>query len=694
MIHVSGLDCGPLHNLSLAIPIGRISLLRGPSAIGKTRILRDILQAESTYRRKIASDPHFLQEPANLSEKPPVRQIANLPKVVFIGPAPAPASNRSIAEYLSLPEILAVHLRGLLPLACPVCSSTRRGMVEDFSADALASRLIAEENKKSLCICACFTSLRFDENQTASRQNLLNRLLPAGHETVLSEDKSGKRKAFSLDSKLPDTDRLHIVIDECSLTPSNKRRLIEAINLIRESGADCLSLLSNSEDEPTSLYPFSLSCNKCSFRPGALNAENLLPEHEESEIATWHSLVIAGVTIRELYRLNISALPELPWPAALSMQHATLLQAGLGHLRLSDKLRSLTAGEYFRLRLVLALGETAGRVLLALDEPSSVLGSAGAASLCALLRSRLGDTCSCLIADNDEDLRALADCEALLDEGRKTNTAIEFARPESSSSRRCPLPSSAGKNHATSGQSIKLAGLELELPASGLVSISDSSQGDPEIFFLKIQSMLRKNRGMDAHSSGLRLDNPGVNSSLATFLNLSDPIARLLAGLEASRIRGYKPAGFKKMLQGKGRPQEMEALRSLRLHDFSLSELLTLPLFDTRSAFSAIPACQTTLALLEKLNLLQLPLAGSLSKLSSGEISRLRMLPVLHSTLSDCSKGAPALLLLDRPAAFLDAAESANMARALKEITNNSICILALEQNVHFLNVVDYQAAL
>lgn len=123
---------------------------------------------------------------------------------------------------------------------------------------------------------------------------------------------------------------------------------------------------------------------------------------------------IAQLTIGEFYELMNSSMP-------LNEVHAQKLrtelarkaklaeQMGLGHLKLSRKTKSLSAGEYQRLLLLKYLSFEGTDSLFVLDEPSLGLGQAEQAVLIQGLREVIAQGNSVIVIDHSEFMQKASD---------------------------------------------------------------------------------------------------------------------------------------------------------------------------------------------------------------------------------------------------------------------------------------------
>lgn len=117
----------------------------------------------------------------------------------------------------------------------------------------------------------------------------------------------------------------------------------------------------------------------------------------------------AGRSIAEVLALSIDEAVEVfSEHSRIVACLAPLLRVGLGYLALGQPLSTLSGGEHQRMRLALALGEGAGRVLYVLDEPTTGLHPRDVSVLMECLRELIDSGNSVLVVEHNLDVIAQA----------------------------------------------------------------------------------------------------------------------------------------------------------------------------------------------------------------------------------------------------------------------------------------------
>ena len=362
IITVTAAAEGPLRDVDLRIPTGKLISFIGPAGSGCRTMAVDVLFEESRRQYTMALSP---LERESLGHLRPieVEEIIGLPPAIYV--EPTSREDKSIAEVLQLDLALGRlwHERG--QQHCLDCGAPCHSYDEEEAANE-AQRQLAGERFFVLAPLAWS-----DDTPTDS---IVRELQRAGFVRV----RVGGRIAKV--DELEDLDRVHgleVVVDRLGSDPA-RSRLIEAVRNARNIAAGrCLCVGADSDTEL--FFNRQMTCTQCGLEHADLRPDDLsLGRTARSGLAA--NVMLGGRSIDELKEMSLRAagefcrkirrtdLIENPIRAACDM--------GLGNLRLADRVGAISSGEYQRVLLSSSQSNGLSGLLYVFSTPT--VGSNGA----------------------------------------------------------------------------------------------------------------------------------------------------------------------------------------------------------------------------------------------------------------------------------------------------------------------------
>lgn len=677
-----------LTDFSVELPLKKFVSLTGPSGAGKTTLLRDVIYGE--WRRRITSD---VQSPTQL--------IRGLPPVFYFGSQRPPRLNEIVLEGIGAAHyLLELGLR-LGRACCVSCQSE----IQYESLDHLYARL-SKLVDSTLVVGVPLTQ---QESVEINRESELRVIF--------------QNKVLRYDALEPEQVPLCSVraLDSIKITELSKGRLLELLKLAQQLSSSKIFILIKEQFETVYLVPTCLSCGQ-SQRPltrtlveqeGYFVNEFLNLELGRKSIASLLSLSFeeASAELRLLGLKLQGQFTGLEQEILGSFQRTVdcALELGLGYLSLDRKLKSLSSGEFQRVKLVSVLVEQVYGSLLALDEPSSGLSPVDSKGLARILSDLSHQGNSVVVATHSRELMESSD--EILELQRDSSARVSFQGSASDyfSSQSEMVAHIVSKSAQTKFLTLSninlnnLVELECQIPIGALTCLYGLSGSGKSTLALQVLlplvSRMIKEKQTEAQLEFGKLSvseqsigrvvffraarffshrRAGVASALGVVpairdLFLKTELARI-RGLKARELNFYNPTPQAAQIHFKG-----VAFRELG--DLSIGEGLEL--------FDKIPLLKNKFKCAVDLGIGYLKLAQPLKELSAGEEQRLSLaakVALLGSVRT--------LFILDEPLNGLSQKEQIPVLEFLRSLVAQGHTIVAVDHSPLMLKFSDWKIEL
>jgi len=407
---------------------------------------------------------------------------------------------------------------------------------------------------------------------------------------------------------------------------------------------------------------------------------------------------------------------------------------GLGHLSLERGSATLSAGERQRVRLVGVLGSGLTQTMIVLDEPARGLHAAQIDALLERLRSLcdLGNTV--IVVSHRPELIRAADHLIELGPGAAAagGTVVSEGVPDEvlaadgptaralrSATVRRRQGVSDGRIHVLGAHAHNLCGIDLELPASGLVAVTGvSGSGKSSLVFDVLEPSARTGspqacasvEGFEHFVEVCASRGQQSASTPAHALGAMQGVQKLFAAEAASQgidvpraaFSFASPAGRCETCRGTGREEvAMDVLADLSLpcpacagrrfrpevlavrwKEFDVAAFFQTPV--ERLSGRVDGKLGRVVEAMMRTGLGHVALGRPARELSGGERQRLDLATVL------LSKQGPTLVLLDEPAAGLHEADVARLVAVFHALADRGDLVIATEHRSSLIDAADW----
>ncbi len=428
-----------------------------------------------------------------------------------------------------------------------------------------------------------------------------------------------------------------------------------------------------------------------------------------------------------------------------------LCDVGIAYLSLNRSARSLSGGEAQRIRLATQISSQLVNVLYILDEPSIGLHQRDNHRLINSLKELRDIGNTVIVVEHDRDIMEAADF--IVDVGplagehggqlMAAGTYPEILKANSltaeylSGRKRIEIPSQRRKGNGkkltivgASGNTLK--NVTVDFPLSTLICVTGvsgsgkSSLITDTLFPILNQHFYRSDKrplpykeilGLEHIDKVIEINQQPIGrtprSNPATYVGVFDDIRQLYAGLQESKIRGYKSGRFSFNVSG-GRCEEckgagMKVIEMNFLPDIyvkcdvcngkrynaetlevryrgkSINDVLEMDFEHALEFFDKIPSIVQKIKTLNDVGLGYLRLGQSSTTLSGGEAQRVK----LATELSKKDTGKT-LYILDEPTTGLHFQDIAILMEVLNKLVDKGNTVVVIEHNMDVIKMADY----
>jgi excinuclease ABC subunit A len=225
-----------LKNLDLDIPLGKFTVITGPSGSGKSSLAFHTLYAEG-QRRYVETFSPYVRQFLDRMDKPAVDRIDGIPPAIAIEQKNTIRTTRSTVGTLTE---LNDYLKLLFPHLAEAFDPRTGEKIKPDSSDSIATWCM--ENLKDQQAMIVFPVVLSKETPA---EDVLPLLSQQGYARIYH-----KKKTIRTDepnSRLKFTDNVLVVQDRLKITSRNKARLLEAIGSALTFGKGHLEVVSDTK---------------------------------------------------------------------------------------------------------------------------------------------------------------------------------------------------------------------------------------------------------------------------------------------------------------------------------------------------------------------------------------------------------------------------------------------------------------
>lgn len=268
-IDLYGVRTNNLQNLSLRIPMRRLTVLTGVSGSGKSSLAFDTLYAEG-QRRFLESMSTYVRMFLNEMPKPPVDKIENcLPAIALRQQSSFDHPRSTISTVTELLVHLAQLYANMAEFRCPVCG----GLVGKDTDAEIEQKLLSFGRKLKLII---YVELNCVEGETAAQR--LTALATNGYQRLWLDGKVVDLSTGDTETLL-DLRTIPVLIDRLIFRPETglDGRFSEALEEAFHLGDDRIKMAVLDDDPQTLFFDRRYTCRNCHREYKKLRPENFDP---------------------------------------------------------------------------------------------------------------------------------------------------------------------------------------------------------------------------------------------------------------------------------------------------------------------------------------------------------------------------------------------------------------------------------
>ncbi|MEY2512410.1 MAG: excinuclease subunit, partial [Verrucomicrobiota bacterium] len=272
-MEIRGARQNNLKGIDLDLPLGKLTVITGPSGSGKSSLAFDTIYAEG-QRRYVETFSPYMRQFLDRMDKPRVDEIRGIPPAIAIEQAnPVKSSRSTVGTMTEINDYLKLLMPRIARAFCPNCGRE----IRPETAQSIAAHLLQELSGENVLITfwvavPAKTEPRaffdFIQQQGYLRVWIDNEIIR------VDTDKKIKRLGA----------RVQVIQDRIAISESNRPRLIEAIETALRFGKDKINVVPvDSGSSALAPHPFSTGwhCAHCDLdirppTPGLFSFNNPL----------------------------------------------------------------------------------------------------------------------------------------------------------------------------------------------------------------------------------------------------------------------------------------------------------------------------------------------------------------------------------------------------------------------------------
>jgi excinuclease ABC subunit A len=246
-IELQGVRTHNLKNISLEVPLGKITVVTGVSGSGKSSLVFDTLYGES-YRRYVESLSSYARQYLKQLAKPEIDEVTNLPPAIAVRQAKSGLNQRStVGTMTELNDVLRILFGHLSQIVC--CGEPLIRADGPSMAAAILQKWLGQ---KALVLAPLesWGKLKSQDLKAQIESQGFTRCLVDGELVKIA------------DVKAQDLKKSLIVVDRLAVSEDNRARIIEASELALRLGRGQATVRSEAGEERR--FSKLLKCSHCS----------------------------------------------------------------------------------------------------------------------------------------------------------------------------------------------------------------------------------------------------------------------------------------------------------------------------------------------------------------------------------------------------------------------------------------------
>src|SRR3954452_15010106 len=231
-VEIRGARQNNLKGIDLDLPLGKLTVITGPSGSGKSSLAFDTIYAEG-QRRYVETFSPYMRQFLDRMDKPRVDEIRGIPPAIAIEQAnPVKSSRSTVGTMTEINDYLKLLMPRVARAFCPTCG----GEIRPESARSIADHVIQELAGQNALITfwvavPAKTEPRaffdFIQQQGYLRVWIENEIIR------VDSDKKIKRLGA----------RVQVIQDRIAISESNRARLVEALETALRFGKDRINVI-------------------------------------------------------------------------------------------------------------------------------------------------------------------------------------------------------------------------------------------------------------------------------------------------------------------------------------------------------------------------------------------------------------------------------------------------------------------